>query len=400
MDEIKHVTSDLDFAPLHRRMQWYVDQGSLPGLSTLTLRGPEVVDFRCYGAMDLAAGHPLAADTIFRIHSNTKLITSIAAMMLVEEGKFRLDDPVAMYLPELADLSVLKPDAKQPEDLEPLRSQITIRQLMTHTAGLSYGFLDSTSVVDRMYVGAGVFQNVFMRKGTLEGLVDMLSRLPLAFQPGSAWRYSLGTDVIARLIEVVTGQQFQRFLTQRIFQPLEMHDTGFYIPEDKRHRFSTLYISREGKHVAVSTPTSSVYYDPNSLQSGGGGLASTIGDFASVIRMLVAGGTWNGVRFLQPETIAMMRASRLPPEMAIGSAAWQMPNTTFGLGFAVKLGPAEGEPASAAGEYHWGGMAGTHWWVAPNANLAGLCMVQVLENFWRPFSHDFKRLAYEIAGAR
>ena len=392
--------SEFDFSPMHRRMQRYVDQGTLPGLSTLTLRGQQIVDLRCYGSMDLESGKPLAPDTLFRLHSNSKLITSVAAMILCEEGKLRLDAPLAEHIPKFADVSVFKPDAQGPNDLEPLRVPITLRHLLTHTSGLSYGFLDSDHVVDRTYAAAGVFQSVFLRKGTLESLVHSLCRMPLAFQPGTAWRYSLATDVISRVIELVSGEPFDQFLERRIFQPLGMHDTGFWVPEDKRERLATLYTKQQDQHVSISGPNGSLYFDPGALKSGGGGLISTITDYARLVCMLSAGGTWNGVRLLQPRTIELMRSPQIAAHLTIGSHQWHMPNTTYGLGVAVKLRPSDGEPPSAVGEFHWGGMAGTHWWISPHADLSGLVMAQVLESFWRPFSHEFKRMAYEIAGAR
>ena len=395
---VESAADDLDFSPLHQRMRWYIARGILPGCSTLTLRGLDVVDFRCYGAMDIESARPLEPDTIFRLQSSSKLITSVAALMLVEAGRLRLDEPVATHLPEFAELRVLRPNATRPDDSEPARSPITVQQLMTHTSGLSYGFLDPSSLIDRIYADARVFENVFYRRGTLEELVHALARLPLAFQPGTAWRYSLATDVLSRAIEVASGQRFEEFLEQRIFQPLGMHDTSFYIPEDKRHRLATLYISKDGRHMPVDVP--SLYFNPQALPSGGGGLASTMSDYATLVRMLIAGGTWNNVRILRPETIALMRAPQLAVGMPIASPQWSMPNTSFGLGVAVKLAAQDGEPLSAAGEYHWGGLAGTHWWIAPRANLAGICMSQRLESFLHPYSHDFKQLAYTIAAPR
>ena len=206
-------------------MQWYVEENILSCCNTLIMRGTDVIDFRTFGYMDLTSRQPLVPDAIFRMYSNTKIVTSVAAMMLFDEGRFALDDPLATHLPEFADMQVLLPDAGTIEDVEAARSPMTMRQLLSHSAGLSYGFIDPESLIDRSYLAAklGGAGHLGM---SLEGLCKSLAAQPLAYQPGTRWRYSFATDVVARVVEVLSGQRFDEFLAKRIFTPLGMVDVG------------------------------------------------------------------------------------------------------------------------------------------------------------------------------
>lgn len=396
------VASGLDFSPIHERLAFYVDEGILSCANCLIMRGTDVIDFARFGYMDLESKAPLAEDAIYRMYSNTKLVTSVAAMQLQEQGLVGLDDPVADYIPAFADMQVLKPDAASADDVEPANEQMRIRHILSHTAGLSYGFIEPESVVDQAYAAAGIdILNDFSL--TLEGLCDKLGALPLAYQPGTQWRYSFATDVVARLVEVVSGKRFDEYLKANILGPLEMSDTDFWVPPEKTDRFTTMYAPLDLLDpmkpglVKVDDPKEGSYTRQRNLLSGGGGLVSTVQDYLAFLRMIVNGGTWQGVRILNPETLELMRTNQLAAGSGVSFPMWEMPGTVFGLGFALKEKLAESEPAGMLNEYHWGGMAGTHSWMAPETGITGMCMTQRMPGFWHPFSHEFKDLAYRIS---
>ncbi len=384
-------------------MQWYVDENIIPHCVCLVMRGTDVVDYRTLGYMDLESREPLREDAIFRIYSNTKIVTSVAAMMLFEEKRFELDDPVARFIPSFANMQVLKPDARSPHDVEPAKSPVTMRQILSHSAGLSYGVFEPGSVIDQLYAQAGLHL-LSNTDGTLEGLCEIVGRLPLAFQPGTSWRYSVGTDVTARVIEVISGQRFDAFLKDRILGPLGMVDTDFYVPAEKQHRFTTMYAPVDlfapmtGGLNKADDPFNGMYAMPHSMLAGGHGLVSTVADYVTFLRALINGGEWDGVRLLQARTLDLMRTNQLADGVSVHFPMWEMKGNVFGLGFALKQTPAEGEPETAVGEYHWGGIAGTHSWMAPRAGITGVCMTQRMPGFWHPFSQDFKRMVYGLAG--
>ncbi|MEM6708794.1 MAG: serine hydrolase domain-containing protein [Pseudomonadota bacterium] len=387
---------------LHRRMDWYVEQSFLPCCETLILKGTDVVDRYRTGYLDLDAGTELTEDAIYRMYSNTKLVTSVALMMLIEAGELGLDDPVARYLPKFASPKVLAPGATSADHVVAADGPILVRHALSHTAGWSYGFIDPMSVIDSAYLQGGL--DVFsMNDVSLEELCDRLAEFPLAYQPGSSWRYSLATDVCARLVEVVSGQAFDEYLESRIFAPLGMTDTGFHVPPEKQDRFIAMYApvdmldpSKPGLNRA-DDPKSGLYAQPRRFKSGGGGLVSTVADYLTFIRLVLNGGEWAGVRLLKPETLNLMRTNQCAPGVGVAFPMWAMPGTTFGLGFALRETLEEQDPAAMLGEYHWGGMAGTHTWMAPEAGLTGFCFTQLMPGFWHPFSHDFKRAVYELA---
>ncbi len=400
---IEVAQNSIDFSELHERMQWYVDEGILPCISTLVLDGPDILDYTCFGYQDLESKTPLREDAIFRIYSNTKIITSVAMMRLVEQGKCSLDDRLEQYIPSFANPVVLTAAAASADDVEPAESSITLRQLMSHSSGLSYGFIDPTSLIDKTYFRGGL--NVFGGyDDNLEALVSKLATFSLAFQPGTAWRYSLATDVIARLVEIISGQRFDEYLAAHIFEPLGMVDTDFCVPSSKHERVVTMYsaadmfnpmtpgLTQMGPHQ--SAPTSSPAF-----LSGGGGLYSTVADYLTFMRMLIQDGEWGGARILQPETVEEMRTNQLKPDVTVNFPMWNMPGTVFGLGVALKVDLSTGDPQGAVGEYHWGGMAGTHSWMSPNGP-GGFCMTQVMPSFWHPFSHEFKQFAYDAVEAQ
>lgn len=395
-------STNLDLSAMHKKMQWYIDEEMIPFCTTLVMEGTDIVDVQTFGAMDglKGEGRPLQQDTIYRMYSNTKIVTSVAAMMLWEASKFDLDDPLEKYLPEFADLTVLKSDATSIEDVEPAESSITIRQLLSHTSGLSYGFIEPESIIDQAYMTAGV--NALATAGnTLDSFSERLGELPLVFQPGTSWRYSLATDVTARLIEVLSGQTFDEHLQTAIFTPLGMVDTGFYVPKEKQDRFATMYRPEDFLDplakglLKADDPYEGTYSQPNTFLSGGGGLVSTLVDYIKFIQLIVNDGEWQGTRLLKKETLDLMRTNQLAKGVGVSFPMWAMPGTTFGLGFALKESVSGDEPAGMAGEYHWGGMAGTHSWMSPKTGLTGMCMTQRMPGFWHAFSHDFKSMVYE-----
>ena len=396
--------SSIDLTAMHEKMQWYVDEEMIPFCTTLVMQGTDIIDVQTFGSMDglKGEGRPLSPDTIYRMYSNTKIVTSVAAMMLWEQGAFDLDDPIEKYLPEFANPTVLKPDAGSIEDAETAQGSITVRHLLSHTSGLSYGFIEPESIIDQAYVAAGV--NALATAGsTLESMCEKLGPMPLVFEPGSSWRYSLATDVTARLIEVVSGQSFDEFLDESIFKPLGMVDTGFYVPKEKQDRFSTMYRPEDFLDplakglLKADDPYEGTYSAPNSFLSGGGGLVSTLVDYIKFIQLIVNGGEWQDTRLLKPETLDLMRSSQLAEGVSVAFPMWAMPGTKFGLGFALKDEVSGDEPAGMKGEYHWGGMAGTHSWMSPDTGITGMCMTQRMPGFWHAFSHDFKALVYQAA---
>jgi CubicO group peptidase (beta-lactamase class C family) len=397
------TSESIDFSPLHQRLQWYVDEGILPHAFSLVMRGSDVLDYRCFGYMDVETKQPLREDAIYRMFSNSKLVTSVAAMMLVEAGQLSLDDALADYVPVFANPQVLIKGASSIDQVEAAVSPITVRQILSHSAGFSYGFVDPESVIDQAYLGGGL--NILDGyDGTLADMCEHLAQFPLAFQPGTDWRYSLGTDVTGHLVEIVSGQSFDEFLRQRIFEPLGMHDTGFGVGVDKLERIPAMYAPGDmfdpmaGGLNPFSAAGSRSYEKPSRWLSGGGGLLSSVADYTTFLKMRVNGGQWNDERLLQADTLQLMRTNQCAQGVGVQFPMWPMPHTRFGLGFALKDATAEGESEAALGEYHWGGMAGTHSWMSPASGITGFCGTQLMPGFWHPFSHDFKRLVYQLAG--
>ena len=386
-----------DFGPMHASLRRHVEDGFLAMAAAVVLEGTEVVDSWRHGFRDREARDPIAADSIYRIYSNTKPITSVAAMALWEAGKFHLDDPIEKHLPELANLTALREGATDVEDAAPVENPPTIRQLFCHNAGFSYGFL-LESPVDALYER----QRLLSGELTLAEMVRRLGTMPLASAPGARFRYSVATDVLARLVEVWAGMRFDKCLESLLFGPLAMRDTGFHVPAGSQGRLCVQYDAADpmdpakpGLTAGAADQLGGNYLQPKRFLSGGGGLVSTIGDYTRFMRMVAGAGELDGVRIVEAETLELMRSNQLPPGVGAEFPFWRMPDTVFGLGFAIKTAPAEGEPESAAGEYHWGGMAGTHSWISPAAGIAGIVFTQRMPGFWHPFSHDFKRLTYQ-----
>lgn len=398
MENMTLTPTQLDFSAVHAAMRRYVDGNILSGVSSAVLQGRDLVDVHCVGWADKEKAEPLRTDHLFRIFSNTKLITSCAVLLLFEEGKFQLDDPVETFIPQLANRRVLKPGATVITDTEPARSPITIRQLMTHTSGLSYGLLDPGTLMFAAYNE----RRVRNPNASLAAMMDALVDLPLSFHPGSAWEYSVATDVLSRLVEVVSGMSFSDFIQSRILRPLGMLDTGFVIPAAEQHRLATYYVGADllnpmlpGLTLRQDFPFPDANRQPVAWQSGGGGLVSSLPDMVALMRSLLPGGS----TLLKPETIALMMTNQLPEGMCIRfPGQGEITGKGFGLAGSVTRTPSSIDPAGSTGEFQWGGIAGTHWWISPKANLAGLLMTQRQMAFWHPYSFEFKQLVYQAVG--
>ena len=386
------------FDALHAAMQTQVDQQFLPGVSTALFRGREVVDTFCSGFADKEAGIRLREDHIFRMFSSTKLVTACAVLMLFEEGRIQWDDPIEAYIPELGSRQVLQAGATRIDDVEPAQTSITIRHLMTHTSGLSYGIFDPGTVLFKAYN-----QAVVMDPGkALSQMMTTLSPLPLSFQPGTQWEYSVATDVLGRLVEVVSGESFGKFLSNRIFDPLGMVDTDFWVPEAKIHRLTALYVgvdlmdpTKPGLLRADDKPFPGAYTRKLPRESGGGGLVSTLGDTVKFIQSFLPGGP----TLLKRDTIELMCRNQLAAGLCV-----QFPNMPrfeskgFGLGSSVTIGTSAWEPTEVVGEVGWGGLAGTIWWINPRIGIAAALMTQRYFGFGNPYSFVFKAQAYQALG--
>ena len=367
----------------------------LAGIATVLLQDNEVVDESFYGFSDIESRTPVRRDTIHRIFSNTKIITSVAMLMLYEDGKYQLDDPLVKYLPALDNLKVLKTGATDVNDTEALATPPTIRQAFTHTAGFSYGTFQE-SLVDRLFMETGVQD----RNGTLEEMIDKLAGIPLARQPGMRWQYSIATDILARLVEVMSGDTFADFLSTRLFQPLGMTDTGFHINDDQVDRLATLYapVNMMDESKGLQPMSGMFSFDPTTppaFCSGGGGLLSTISDYTRFVQLLIGRGEFQGQRLLQQETIDLMTDNHLADGLTVHLPGGMMQDHMFGLGVALKSSPSPGEPDGAVGEFHWAGIAGTHAWINRHYGIAGLAFTQRMPGFFHAFNQTFKRRAYE-----
>lgn len=353
-------------------MQEYVDAGQLAGVVTIAARDNKIVHFEAVGQRDIASGDAMDKDDIFRIYSMSKPITGVAMMILYEEGKFKLSDRVEKYIPEFTNLQVANgEDSNGNVTTEPQNHKMTIRELMSHTGGLSYG-LFSQSKVDDMYNDAGVLDP---NGTTLQDMIDKLAAIPLRQQPGSTWHYSVSVDVQGYLVEKLSGQKFGDFLEERIFKPLNMVDTDFHVPAEKAERLAQVYgyddngalVAQEGFGGQTN------YLAEQTFESGGGGLVGTAMDYMRFAQMLLNGGELDGVRILSPLTVELMHRNQLPKSVAgIGLGAR---GTTFGLDFAIIEDPVEAESYSK-GEYYWGGAAGTWFWIDPVEDLVFVGMIQ------------------------
>jgi len=345
-------------------MQTLVDQGRIAGVVTMVARHGKIVEFAAAGKRDIAANAPMQRDDIFRIYSMTKPITGVAMMMLFEEGKWQLNDPVSKYIPEFADLKVFALDAAGNAIAADPLHPVTMRELMSHTGGFTYGFFSNTPV-DKLQREADVLDiNI-----TLNEMIKRIAKLPLNAQPGSEWHYSISVDIQGYLVQKLSGMPFEEFLQNRLFKPLHMVDTGFYVPKEKLNRLAAFYsygklqVTRGGlEHDFTAKPT---------LASGGGGLVSTASDYMRFCQMLLNGGQLDGVRLLSPRTVELMRTNVLAPNMTTLS-----PGAGFGLDFAVYTDVMAAGGYYGKGSYYWGGAAGTWFWIDPANDLIVVGMIQ------------------------
>ncbi len=374
-------------------MESYVTAGRSAGMLTLLSRNGEIVHFSCRGHADIASDKPLQPDTIFRIYSMTKPITSVALMMLMEHGHFELDDAAKRWIPALGGLEVYQQGK--------IESDITIRQLLTHTAGFSYGFDPENIPVDELY--AEVWRGGIQDQ-SLQQLMQTLLGFPLIAQPGTRWHYSIATDVCGYLVELISDMPFGDFLQQKILDPLGMSDTAFEVSADRIERFATLYGYSENDALAQlesndSSPfISAISGIPVRLHSGGGGLTSTAPDYWRFAQMMLNGGEFDGYRFLDPETVALMTqnhvAQALLPLSFNGIAPGQYSGYGFGLGYCINMDPANTAAAGSRGDFGWGGMADTYCWVDPQQQLVAILMQQYLPSLHHAGRKDFRDRVY------
>ncbi len=418
LDDITTEAAGLSANRLNRITDWLSEQMSserLAGASVLVGRRGGVAYFNASGMADKELGKSFKRDTIVRIFSMTKPITTVAAMMLYERGCFHLDDPVAKFIPEFSDTPVWSGGGIG--DVKPQETPILVRHLMTHTSGLTYGFMQ-TNPVDERYRNERIdFQG---DRSTLAETVERLSHIPLICQPGSQWNYSVSTDVLGRLVEIWSGQSLDEFMTSEIFSPLKMSDTGFSVDPDKADRFSALYSPLHGggsmnATVKASTEQAeerrglkleesfkqSSYLKSTRCFSGGGGLVSSIDDYARFCQMLLSGGELAGERLLGRKTVEHMRLNHLPNNndmAALGQPVWSETSYEgigFGLGFAVVLDPPKASIVTSVGEHHWGGAASTFFWLDPLEDLFVVFFTQLIPSSTYPIRRELRTRVYQ-----
>lgn len=372
-------------------LQRHVADGKAVGAVGLVARHGKIAYCKAFGNQDAETCVPMTTNTIFRVYSMTKPITSVGLMMLYEEGRFRLQDPLFWYLPEFKDMKVAV-EEKDPETGEttfttvPTRRHIIIRDLLRHTSGISYNPPPETTL-GKMYLEA----NLFTPDQTLEELVNKLSKLPLVYQPGTRYEYGFSVDVIGRLIEVISGQPYEVYMKEQVLDPLGMTDTAFYVPEEKVSRFAQLYQASEDgtlKPVPVGEGLAWPFLKPTAMPSPGGGLVSTARDYLRFAQMLLNGGELDGVRLLSPKTIELMTQDHL---QGIEKPWWGP--AEFGLGFYVEQDPGTAGQIGSKGTFGWSGAASTQCWVDPEEDMITLFMIQTLGDC--PLTELFKITAYQ-----
>ena len=393
------------FAPerlrrIDRHFARYVDDGLLPGWLLAVTRAGRVVHVSTRGQRDVEADLPVELDTIFRIYSMTKPVTSVAAMLLYEEGAFELKDPVSRFIPSFEDMRVYRQGSALRPVTEPATEPVRIWHLLTHTSGLTYGF-HYAHPVDAMYRAAG-FEWASPPGMDLAECCDAWARFPLLFQPGSEWNYGVSTDVLGRVVEVVSGQALDRFFAERIFGPLGMDESAFFVEEGDTDRLAALYTPdpATGKAIRLDLLGDLAFKRPSAM-SGGGGLVSTAADYHRFTQMLLNEGELDGVRLLGSRTVRYMTENHLPGGAdleAIGRplfAETTFDGVGFGLGFSVLADPVENKVLASPGEYAWGGAASTAFWVDPVEQITALFFTQLLPSSTHPIRPQLKQLVYQ-----
>jgi CubicO group peptidase (beta-lactamase class C family) len=374
-----------------------VADGKLAGATTLVFRRGQVAHLGCSGLADLERGTPMTPGTIHRIYSMTKPLTSVAIMMLYEEGRFQLDDPITHFLPAFANMRVCTGGARGRIETVPATRDITFRDLLTHTSGLTYGFMEA-GPVDAMYRERGV--DFGAAETSLAEVVATLAELPLIAQPGTQWNYSVSTDVLGHLVEVVSGIPFAEFLQRRLIGPLGMVDTGFHLPDGEAARFAANYgLGPDRALKLIDDPVDSRFLRPRRVPSGGGGLVSTASDYLRFCQMLLGKGELEGVRYLGRKTVELMMSNHLRGDMAdMGQPRWSestMEGIGFGLGFSVMLDPARAQILGTPGECAWGGAASTAFWVDPAEEMAVILLTQLMPSSTWPLRRELRVLSYQ-----
>ena len=338
-----------------QKMQEYIDNGKLAGIATLVMKDGKIVHRENYGFSNIEKEQPVEENSIFRIFSMTKPITAVALMTLYDEGKFELDHKLSMYIPEFADVMVYNPET---ESLAPQEEELTIRHLLTHTSGIVYGW--GQSYVDSLYRVADLGD---WDSATIGDKVKILAGLPLKFQPGSAWEYGLSIDVAGYLVEVLSGVPLDEYFKSKIFDPLHMDDTGFYVPEEKLDRFTEVYYLDGEGDLKTGGFMGEAFKKPAVVFSGGGGLVSTMDDYLSFCRMLLNGGTLKGVKILEESTVKLIMSDQLPE-----TASYRE-----GIGYGLS-----GQVNLESGEYSWAGIASTNFWIDPSNQMIIICFAQLM----------------------
>ncbi len=384
-DQLRNIEDHLD-----RR---YIQPGKLPGALTLVARRGEIAYLKAQGLMDVERNKPVGRDTIFRIYSMTKPITSIAMMQLYEQGRFLLDDPVHKYIPAWKNQRVYKSGVYPHFLTTPVTSAMTIRDLFTHMSGLTYGFMNRTNV-DAAYRELGLDGS---RNLTLDVLVHQLAELPLEFSPGTAWNYSVSTDVLGYLVQLLADQPLDEYLREHIFEPLHMPDTGFHVRDDQLDRFAACYQYQPGDRFELQDdPATSPFRRNGRFLSGGGGLVSTIDDYFHFAQALCQGGMFQGRRIIGRKTLEFMRSNHLPdnqdlPSLAVGAfSETPYAGTGFGLGFSVKTDVAKSQANGSLGEYGWGGLASTNFFIDPVEELVMIFLTQLIPSSSYPIRQELR----------
>jgi CubicO group peptidase (beta-lactamase class C family) len=410
--------SDEKLREIRPALQPFLDSGRLPGFALLVARDGAIVAYDAFGHRDVEAGLPMEIDTIFRMYSMTKPVTAVAVMQLVDEGAVSLDDPVSKFIPEFADMRVISKRDDGSTDLVPASVTMTVRHLMTHTSGLSYGFLNPS--IYPYYEEAGI--NDFT-KLTLEEFARAAASAPLLHEPGAGWNYSIGMDILGRIVEVVSGMRYEDYLEANLFRPLGMDDSGFYVPADKLHRFAAVYAPNEEKTamLPMEDVRLSDFLTPPSMASGGGGMVGTIGDYYRFAQMLLGGGELDGVRVLSEASAREILSDQLGPDLGPaplatltslalraaddaatgqapaergGLAAMAFNNLGFGLCGSV-VRPGAMPIFGSAGSYWWGGLASTEFWIDPAENLVAILCTQLIPSGTYPTRMIFSNAVYK-----
>jgi CubicO group peptidase (beta-lactamase class C family) len=385
---VKQGLSSERLTRINDRMQEYIDQQKLVGISTLVARNGQVVHFAAQGQQDREKNIPLSRDTIFRIYSMTKPVTAVAALTLWEQGKFHMNDPIDMYLPQLKDLQVYVSGEGDNMVTEKQKQPIRIIDLFMHTAGLSYGF--SQSPVDKLY------QQMFATANfkTADEMLDAIAKLPLNHQPGEKWHYGVNTDIIGFLVEKLSGKKLGEYMQEVIFEPLKMNDTGFYVTADKRDRLKQIYtVGDKGQTVVRPVGALGDYQSDPQVHNGGGGLVSTMDDYLTFAQMLLNGGEVNGTRILGRKTVEYMRTNHMPKHLI----PFEPGAAGEGYGLAVSVTVDEGQLKfmGSEGNFGWGGMASTYVRIDPKENMIILGMSQFVPIGFHRYHDDLRNLVYQ-----